>query len=296
MRKGFLFGLIAALLVAIAPIAAQDNAEVTSCTEEEHTITVGAISQLSAKYQEIAEGMGDGSDPNALTAALLGFDTLSTGFQTEIVPGLPACAESIALSDAFGLALDESVINIGLARLALYEAEYGDADLAQSYTDYAAARADWYSEVVAASFGVVAETEKMPDKTPVELPACTEEDGQNEAVLATTDSIATYKQLAADTADPTPEKLTELVSGYAALSGAFRVAIYPALPCAEAAALGKNMSLLFDRTLITMLMARLGVYEAEHGDAEVAAYFSQAATTRHELVTEFGLTVFPQQQ
>jgi hypothetical protein len=295
MRKGILFVLLLGILVAVMPIAAQD--EIVSCSEEELTLTAEAISQLSDGYQALAEEMGDGSDPNALMIALVGIDSLSTGFQTNVVPELPACAESIALSDAFGLALDESVINIGLARLSIYEAEYGDADLAQSYADYAAARAEWYAAVVEASFGVVAETGELPEaSTDSELPACTDEFAEDEAVLATGETIAAYQQLAADSADPDAEKLTELVAGYAALSGAFRVGIYPALPCAEAFAMGKNLSLLLDRTLITMLLARLGAYEAEYGEVEVAAILSDAATVRHELVTEFGLAVFPQQQ
>jgi hypothetical protein len=287
MHKRLFMGLMMALLVAVMPVAAQDQ-EPVACTPEDLAVTTEALGTLGTSYQEVAEYIGDGSDPTALTYGVIAYETLSTGFWNEIHPDLPTCTESAALTDNFGLAVDESIISTGIARLALYEAEFGDTDIAQSYAEYAQARAEWYAEIVNATFGQIGEDGTLPDTMiEEELPACTDDDKQHEAVLALGETVVAYQELGSAAADATPEELTALIGGYAALSSTVWTEIVPALPaCAEAVKAGNIFGRLYDETLITVLLSRLSLYEAENGDADAATSLSEGAANRLVLLQE----------
>jgi hypothetical protein len=298
MRKGFLIGLMIALMLAIMPVAAQDEESVAACTPEELAITGEALSTLGAGFQEITASLGDGTDTTALTTGVVALEILSEGFWNEIYPEMPGCPESVSLSYNFGLAIDASIINIGLARLALYEAEFGDAAIAQSYAEYAAARAEWYATIVQSTFGQIAEDGTLPEAAEAaELPACTEDDKNSEASTALVQSISAYQELGGAMADATPEEQTALVGGYAGLSAVYWVEIYPALPaCAELSTFSYNLGLVYDETLITALLSRLALYEAENGDADLATALSEGAVNRLAMLQSFYASAFPQAQ
>jgi len=296
MRKQILFGLAIALFVAVAPAAAQDEeAGAVSCTPEEIATTVDIITELSAPYQEMAAGI-DMSEPNTLTAAVAGFDYLSTGFWNDVYPTIPACLEAGTLGYNFGLALDESVISAGLARLALYEAEHGDPELAQSLVENAQIRADWNAQIVEATFGQMGETGEIPEEMfSYELEACTTEDTESEAVTAMNESLATYNELSNALVDATNEDLSAIIASYADLSGVYWSEIYPELPaCSEISEFGYNVGLVYNEQIITLMLTRLAAYEEEFGSPDTAAIFIEAAAARQELAKAFIEAAFPQ--
>lgn len=301
MRKAILFGLLMALFVAIVPAFAQDNEGTDeapiACTPEEITATGEAITQMSTGFQNVMGLMGDGTDPAAITVGVVGLQALSTGYWNEVYPALPACIEASSLGYNFGLALDETLISTSLARLALYENEHGDAAFAASLADYAKARGEWYQQVIKNTFGAIGPDGDLSAIVPPELPACTEEDSQNEAVTALNDSLEAYKQLGTATPDATPEQLSQLIGGYAAISGAYWAGIYPALPaCYEISTTGYNVGLVYNESVITLTLARLAMYEAEFGNADAATALSEGAAARQELFAGFVANAFPQEE
>jgi hypothetical protein len=293
MRKFFLVSLIIALF-AVIPASAQDDSAVVACSEEEVQLASDAVVEVAGLLQTVADGIGDGSDPAAITQGVIDYATLSTGFWNEVYPLLPACEDSIVISYNFGLVLDEAVISTGIARLALFEAEYGDAEIATSYADYAQARAEWYAEEVGATFGEMAETGEIPeDMGFFGLPACTEADFADDSMTALTTSLNEFQNLSAVT-DVGPDELTGMIGVVAGLSANYWVDVFPAMPeCNEIFNTGYNVGLLYDETLITILLSRLSIYEADNGDVDVATALSDAAAARQALMEAWVAVAFP---
>jgi len=296
MRKKFLLGLAVALFVAVAPAVAQDEEDgAVACTPEDLQTTTEVISAMSAPYQELTAGM-DATDPITVSAAVVAFQYMSTGFWTEIYPEIPACAEASTLAYNFGLALDESVISTGIIRLGLFEAEFGDPDLAKSIVEYGQARAEWYAQIIANTFGQISEDGELPDSMySPELDACTDADYESEGWTALKDSLAAYNELDPSVATATGDELTGLIGSYAQISSEFWASIYPNLPaCAEIAETGYNIGLVYNERIITLLLGRLAEYENEHGSEEAATALVEGAQARQELFESFVESAFPQ--
>jgi hypothetical protein len=210
---------------------------------------------------------------------VVGFEALSTGYWGELYPEIPACAEAVDLAYNIGLILDESLISASLARLALYEAEFGDAAVAEEMVGYASARAESLQEDSEAYFTMISEEGIQPSEG---LPACTEEDASSEAV---TDSMTAYQELGELSADAEAADLSSLVLGYAELSSVYWDEVYPELPaCAELFQLGFNVGLIYDDSLIIVTLSQMATYEAENGDAEIAQLYADSAAARVEVL------------
>jgi len=291
MRKQILLSLTV-LLVGILPSLAQDKeAAVVSCTPEENAVLNETLPLLFTAYQEIAKGM-DANDPMPTVIAL---DSLATNYWNTIYPALPNCLEAGALGYNFGIVLDESLINTGLAQLSQYEAQYGDATLAQSLSDLVITRTDWYKIILANTFGQITKDGKLPDSMfSYELEACTAEDGESEAVTAYTDSVTAYNELAQSVGEATDENATAVLFGFAELGTNYWIKIYPELPaCAEISQDGYNIGLLYNERVIVMMLSRLAAYEVQYGTTESAQTLTDGAAARSELAKSFIEAAFP---
>jgi len=294
MRKQILLG-IAALLVGVLPTLAQDEeVEVLSCTPEDTAVFGEIVFPLLTSHQEIGMSV-DAADPTTGTEAVIGFNALATDFWITSYPELPNCLEAGALGYNFGIAFDESLINIGLARLSLYESEYGDAELAQSLADLMMTRTDWYKSVVENTFGQISEENGIPDSMfSYELEACTAEDGESEAVTAFNDSIEAYNELSQSLGDITDEEASVLLFAFAELGTTYWIEIYPELPaCAEISQDGYNIGLVYNEQVIVMMLQRLAAYEEEYGTPEAAQALTEGAEARAELAQSFIEAAFP---
>ena len=187
------------------------------------------------------------------------------------------------------------MINIGLARLSLYESEYGDAELAQSLADLMMTRTDWYKSVVENTFGQISEENGIPDSMfSYELEACTAEDGESEAVTAFNDSIEAYNELSQSLGDITDEEASVLLFAFAELGTTYWIEIYPELPaCAEISQDGYNIGLVYNEQVIVMMLQRLAAYEEEYGTPEAAQALTEGAEARAELAQSFIEAAFP---
>jgi hypothetical protein len=115
--------------------------DLDECSEEDLTATVDGILEVNEGYIELGEGLEDASGAD-LSALVAGFATLSSEYWETFVPEVPECQEAQDVARFYGLLLDESLIMVGLIRLAELEAEAGNDELAQTLADSATVRAE----------------------------------------------------------------------------------------------------------------------------------------------------------
>jgi hypothetical protein len=294
MRKGLWSGWLIALVVAAAPVAAD---ALPLCTPEEKEAIMQMVTSTDETLLEAGALLGDGTDPATMTDAVLSLTAISTGYWNETYPGLPNCDGSTLFTYSYGLSTDQSAISLALARLALYETQFGSPDLAAGYADHAQLRSEWSSNMMGDMMKAFIEDGEMPETDPNDIggtPACTQDDFAGEVMPAYIQSSEIYGQLSADAREGSPDMLTQAVAGYVALTTTYWNDVYPHLPtCAEVAANAYNLGLIYDESLFTLTLTRLALYEADHGDQADAVAFSEAATARQELLERFVAQVFP---
>jgi hypothetical protein len=115
--------------------------DLEACSEEDLTATGEGILEINEAYIELGESI-EGASGTDLSEVVLGFATLSSEYWATFVPEVPECAEAQEFSSFYGLLLDESLIMVGLIRLAELEAEAGNDELAETLAASAEARAE----------------------------------------------------------------------------------------------------------------------------------------------------------
>ena len=117
------------------------GADLDECSEDDLNATGEGILEINEAYIELGEAT-EGASGSDLSEVVLGFATLSSEYWTTFLPEVPECAEAQEISTAYGLLLDESLIMVGLIRLAELEAEAGNDELATSLAESAEVRAE----------------------------------------------------------------------------------------------------------------------------------------------------------
>lgn len=281
MQKIALVVVLLMCFAAVLPAAAQESAaELPACSAVEMTMLTGTLEGIQSAYEQISEVVSDGA-PENLTTAIITYDQLSSVFWEQVIPALPECMESRELSYTVGLILDESLIASALARLAIYEQEYGDEEIAVALAEHGIARAETLQSSVDSYFTAIEEVGVQPREP---LPACTEADWNLDSVAAFQESALSFQDLGQRSQEATGiEGFAPLTVEYAAISSTFWNEIYATLPaCAEIEELAFKTGLVLDNSLILILLTQMAQYEAEYGTAAIAQIYSDSATARAE--------------
>jgi len=131
---------------------AEIGADLDECSEEDLVATTEGIGEINEAYIELGAAM-DGASGEDLTDVVEGMATLSTEYWTEFFPEVAECAETQEIAMGYGLILDESLIMVGLIRLAEFEAEAGNDELAETLAESATARAESLEAMAEELFG-----------------------------------------------------------------------------------------------------------------------------------------------
>lgn len=290
MRKGLFIILIIALLTAITPATAQGE-DIPSCTEEELAPTLEAVSTLATDY--LANTKAIASSEYAEADAVINYGAKSGIFWYEEYPTLSDCLESRLIGHDYALVVDEAIIEHAFAQMAAFEQAYGDPAIAQAYLDFNESRVERNQALIANTMAVFDETGEIVVPTD-RLPSCTPEDDASQVVSDMIALITAYQETRNAFDSTTVEGLTSLVSGYAGISNIHWLEIYPQLPvCYEINKFAKSVGLIYEQTLISVLMLRLSVYEAEFGYPENATWMDTAAAVRQEILTMLFTEAFP---
>jgi hypothetical protein len=213
MRKRLWSGLLLALVVAVAPIAAQDETadSLPLCTPEEKAAITEMVNSIDESLLEAGALVGDGTDAG-MTDGVLSLTAISTGYWNEVYSGLPNCDGSTLLTYNYGLSIDQMAMSLTLARLALYENQFGSPDIAASYLDHATLRSEWSSKTIGEMMSAFMTDGTMPATDPNDIggfPDCTEAEFASDAMLAYNQLSEIYGQLGADARDGSPDMLTQ---------------------------------------------------------------------------------------
>lgn len=127
------------LMTAIEDGSAELDFEFAECTEEELAATYEGLDAIYVVYEEFG-GLVEEAEGTDLSALIVGYTELSTGYWEEFFPVVPECAEAQDEAFSAGLILDESLIIVASYRLAELEGEMGDAEIAEALLASAEAR------------------------------------------------------------------------------------------------------------------------------------------------------------
>jgi hypothetical protein len=130
--------------------------DLDECSEEDMTALADGIGTINETYIELGNSLTDASG-NDLTAVVAGFSTLSSEYWVTFAPELPECAEAQDLGTSYGLLLDDTLIMVGLLKLAEYEAEAGNDELAQTLTYSITVRSEALTAMAEEVFGTAEE-------------------------------------------------------------------------------------------------------------------------------------------
>jgi len=291
--KKHLLGLAVLVMItafSFSIVGAQDEEAVEalpSCSPEDYVANVEAIGEAFTGLGELTT-LPEAPTASDYAASVAILDAFAVGYWEGFDPEAIACAEELYIGQTAGIIFDELVIVNALSALAAHEETAGNTEYAELLLEQATARGE-ILQAELEDFG--ATLTSLIDGEEVELdvayPACTEEE-----LTATSEGLTTINETYAEFGAALGEgltgtDLTDLVTGFAALSQGYWDEFFTVLPaCFEAQSLGYEYGLLLDESLITVSLLRLAELEAEAGNAELAQVLADSALAHVETLTE----------
>ena len=114
-----------------------------ACSEVEGDTAYEALKALYDAGDEVA-AMGE--EAESLLPVIVGYEALTTSYWNDVFPLLPQCAEVQAVGYVFGFAGEDILISLSIAEIAQYEANNGNAEVAQIFADSATQRINDFEE------------------------------------------------------------------------------------------------------------------------------------------------------
>jgi hypothetical protein len=290
-----LIGLMS--VFSLSFVSAQEEEEevpvLPSCSPEDYAANVEALGEGFDSLGELTV-LPEEPTPSDFSAVVATVDTFALGYWEGLDPEAIVCAEELYIARTAGIIFDEMVIVSALNALAVHEDAAGNAELAELLLGQATARAEALQTGMT-SFGdlLTALVNGEEISLDVAYPECTEEE-LNASFEGMTEINDAYVELSAMLEEElTGADLSNVITGFAELSGGYWGEFYPVLPaCAEVIYLGFNYGLILDESLIMVSLWRLAELETEAGNDELAQVLSDNAAIHAEYLSAMAEDLF----
>jgi hypothetical protein len=284
MKKLVLILMLMLAAMAVFPAYAQDeeDSEMVSCSPEEFN---EATEEISTGINEFVESLSseEEMDAAALTEAVISLEGFSTGFWEGYNEAAEEdlCIELMWYGFNAGLVIDDLLITTQLSAIAHHEAEAGNTENADAFTELAQTRAAMLeANVTALNDGITAISEG--GELSFDYVECSDE--ELEAAEAALEELAgAYMEIGDLSAEDEDVDFAALTAGYAELSNGFWTEMMPSLPaCFDAQQTAFGAGLIIDESVIVSGLYYLAAAEAELGNEEAATVLLESADARAE--------------